>query len=586
MGIPQLREEIEKCEEIVPRVKLAEDHYNNEHTKGRPFKVAIDAADWSFHNVSPAQVAFIRRGEPAACPVEKAIFRRLCKLLAANIRPVYVFDGRNIPAKRGKRAGRIVKYDEQELLKKVLYGLGVSYIEAPGEAEAECCRLQVLNLVDAVWSVDSDCLIFGCTLWIRDYRVAKDSSSTKKGNADTKRDQKLVRVVRAEQLQAKSRLKREGCVLFAMMAGGDYGKGISGCGASTALMAAQSGLGISLCRVKNQAECKDWRNRVLLPFLATKSIKISVPQDYPNFELLQWYNHPTTHSDEYLREHAAWNMYYESPIRESEFLQVGLPHLNMTRNPYLNHIGPVLLSQYIVNRPQSVPREAVFGIKLVKTRAKASAAGQEPSVYERKLTFCPNDLTHVSSRTFDSWIAFKEKNQSAPFDPNFRVECEIPNFLLQKVLPAEVLDPPSKEKKALKKRKDLIDLDLNFDTDPVTKKSKNVTAVINRTGPSLEYSPQADIDLAPNSAIRSQPLTTPSRQSVGSRISKFNHLVQEVSSDEDSDRPTPISALRVPPSDTPARKPTRPAAWPTDHEIHVISDSEEDLGLTLPPSHT
>jgi hypothetical protein len=50
---------IEECEETIPIAQLAQEHFQR---KGRPLKIAIYEADWRFNNVSPEQVAAIRRG--------------------------------------------------------------------------------------------------------------------------------------------------------------------------------------------------------------------------------------------------------------------------------------------------------------------------------------------------------------------------------------------------------------------------------------------------------------------------------------------------------------------------------------------
>jgi Holliday junction resolvase YEN1 len=83
-----------------------------------------------------------------------------------------VFDGPGVPSKRGRNGGRKIDFEKLRLLKQVLRYFGIPYQGAPGEAEAECDRLQILGLVDAVRSQDSDCLMFGCSFWIHDDRVA------------------------------------------------------------------------------------------------------------------------------------------------------------------------------------------------------------------------------------------------------------------------------------------------------------------------------------------------------------------------------------------------------------------------------
>ena len=57
------------------------------------------------------------------------------------------------------------------LLSKTLDALKVPHHRAPGEAEAECAKLQQEGIVDAVWSEDGDTLIlYACSqprfIWI------------------------------------------------------------------------------------------------------------------------------------------------------------------------------------------------------------------------------------------------------------------------------------------------------------------------------------------------------------------------------------------------------------------------------------
>lgn len=92
--------------------------------------------------------------------------------------------------------------------------LGVPYRDAPGEAEAECVRMQQNNIVDAVWSQDSDMLVLSATLLFTPHIMDK---STEK---DT------VKVYGSEVIRGKYGLDREGLVLFMVMAGGDYTKGL------------------------------------------------------------------------------------------------------------------------------------------------------------------------------------------------------------------------------------------------------------------------------------------------------------------------------------------------------------------------
>ena len=233
--------------------------------------------------------------------MEKNIFHDVCDLLTINIEPIFVFDGPDVPPKRNRKEhSRKVDYKKRALLKQILRGLDVHYIEALGEAEAECCQLQSLGLVDAVWSQYSDCLMFGCGLWIRTPREANEGHSVNRNKGHTRKVKDMVRVVVVEDMRARFGLTRENCVLYAMLAGGDYGKGLLGCGHTQAAKAAQSDskLGSHLCEATNQDQCATWRNEKLLPYLEKKKFRYTVPADFPNFELFEAYNKPKVHAHE------------------------------------------------------------------------------------------------------------------------------------------------------------------------------------------------------------------------------------------------------------------------------------------------
>jgi Holliday junction resolvase YEN1 len=108
-----------------------------------------------------------------------------------------VFDSPGRPWKHGGRGRGKIDYRKRDLLKKVLRSFGVPFHEALGEAEAECARMQILGLVDAVWTQDSDCLMFGCTLWVLDDRVVKEKGSTNHSKENPHKSTKTARVVKA-----------------------------------------------------------------------------------------------------------------------------------------------------------------------------------------------------------------------------------------------------------------------------------------------------------------------------------------------------------------------------------------------------
>jgi Holliday junction resolvase YEN1 len=151
--------------------------------------------------------------------------------------------------------------------------------------------------------------MFGCTLWVREYRTGREPGNSSRHIRKTKRDPRLVRVVRAEELKITDfQLKPDGCVLFAMLVGGDYDRqGLKGCGTVNALKEVKAGLGRSLYPRQGQTECNTWRENVLKRFIARQLINLVVPGDYPKFDTLEKCKSPETHSDAELRNHASAN---------------------------------------------------------------------------------------------------------------------------------------------------------------------------------------------------------------------------------------------------------------------------------------
>jgi Holliday junction resolvase YEN1 len=71
------------------------------------------------------------------------------RLQRLGIQLLFVFDGPNRPPKHGKRAP-ITQAADTRLWRETLWNIGTPFHDAPGEAEAECARLEQLDLVDAV----------------------------------------------------------------------------------------------------------------------------------------------------------------------------------------------------------------------------------------------------------------------------------------------------------------------------------------------------------------------------------------------------------------------------------------------------
>ncbi|KAK1462545.1 hypothetical protein CMEL01_13656 [Colletotrichum melonis] len=219
MGIAGFWELVDRAGVEKSLAQWATDHLK-EHK--RPLRIAVDAAHWQFKNVSDAQEAAIQQQSPGSHPREKAILERLLPLLRLGIHVVFVFDGEQRPQiKRGsKRHGQ--RESTTALIKNTLDHILVPWLQAPGEAEAECALLQQQGLVDAVWSEDGDCFMFGSTVVIRDLRDTK--------NHKFKEHARIFDIRDIRRLNA-GLYNKESVTCFAMLTGCDYApSGLLGCG--------------------------------------------------------------------------------------------------------------------------------------------------------------------------------------------------------------------------------------------------------------------------------------------------------------------------------------------------------------------
>ncbi|KAI0539166.1 hypothetical protein GGR58DRAFT_258095 [Xylaria digitata] len=252
---------------------------------GRPLRIAIDISIWQF------QVQAARGGSN---PAIRTLFYRLLRLLSLSIQPIFVFDGPNKPTfKRNKRSGRGDGV-ATAMAKRLIRLFGFLVHDAPGEAEAECALLQQNGVVDAVLSEDVDTIMFGCTRTLRNWST--------EGTKGSKTPTHVSMYDSRELGQGASGLDREGMVLVALMSGGDYlPEGIPGAGVKLACEAARAGFGKSLCQLKRSdtSELASWKERLTYElrhnesgFFRTRHKALTIPDDFPNIEILRYYTHP------------------------------------------------------------------------------------------------------------------------------------------------------------------------------------------------------------------------------------------------------------------------------------------------------
>ncbi|KAI1265363.1 PIN domain-like protein [Xylariaceae sp. FL1019] len=200
--------------EIRSLAKWAAAHYKR---TSKPLRIAVDEGNWWFRNVTEEEDARIKIQSPGSHMKERNIMDRLFTLLRLNIQVIFVLDGPNKPKKLDRKTPGAVKktdYSNErvKILTDLLRYLGVPYHKAPGEAEAECARLQQLVLVDAVWTDDSDAMMFGATTIVQFYKAPG-----KKSNSDSE-----VLTYTVDRLK----LSRNDLLMWAILVGCDYTDGL------------------------------------------------------------------------------------------------------------------------------------------------------------------------------------------------------------------------------------------------------------------------------------------------------------------------------------------------------------------------
>ncbi|KAM0712437.1 hypothetical protein Q7P37_011533 [Cladosporium fusiforme] len=417
MGVTGLFDVIGKGE-LVPTAKLASDHYEKH---GRPLRVAIDEAGWRFNNISPAQLEIIRKNEPAANTIEKNIMWRILDLLKINIQPIFVFDGPRRPWKRNKRGGNAVDWERIKLLRQLLDHLKIPHHQAPGEAEAECAAMQRLGVVDAVWSDDSDTLMFGATCVIQAHKTGTTWSKDKKY------------VNRAEKILSDHDLDHESIVLFAMLSGGDYNtSGLPGCGSKIAglLSRKQHGLAHALCQA-SMHELAGWRG-LLGEVMAMEGKRIQIPANFPDQKALNHSRQPTISSPEELRNLRGLKDGWDRKINQVKLRVLLRDRFHIWTKGYMKHLAPIFMIQQLTTTP-SQSKDAIvikYDIQLKKLRGKTTARNETMDP-ERKITFYPLPAIEIDISApppEEDWSLW-EKNGSH-YDPAARVECTVLSCLL------------------------------------------------------------------------------------------------------------------------------------------------------------
>ncbi|TGO53628.1 hypothetical protein BCON_0120g00250 [Botryotinia convoluta] len=399
MGIPELWQLFDKAEigENISTAAFTAQHFERER---RPLRIAVDVSIWKFKcYLDKKEVEAIRKKVPPANPNEKNIFYKILKLLKLNIQLIFVADGSNRPKEKYGGQSPWYKYLSQDdkLLKNTVTSLGVTWHEAPGEAEAECAALQSRGVIDAVWTEDSDAFMFGCTSLIRFCHVKKPKVKRPGNNQDwvnesdeTRREVDLDNIIlyRADKIQKQfPGLTQDGLVLFAVLKGGDYskdGKSLTNCGAALALQiaTAKEGFGEDLCNASH-AQFPAWRNR-LRKYLTSINKRIDVPDNFPDTRIVRLYNKPLVSSERITSDIGKfWNPSFD----EIELQRFIAPIFNFWVAEYIKYIIPILLVRSLAStQPGQEASNNCYKLNVI-TKKKSSVLQKNVEVLLSAVTF-------------------------------------------------------------------------------------------------------------------------------------------------------------------------------------------------------
>ncbi|CBQ73255.1 conserved hypothetical protein [Sporisorium reilianum SRZ2] len=268
MGIPGLWAELASAAQTTTLPSYCLTAFTDNHNELRGLRLGIDASLWLFH---------AQQSSGGANPSLRLLFYRLAKLLSLPVLPLFVFDGSSRPTwKRGKQVkGR--QHAIEQPFTQLIEAFGYQWHRAPGEAEAELAYLNQAGFVDAVLTDDSDALLFGTHVLIRNWGKnlsgTKALSRTTSTSSDVFEDaphstqdpaaaasalrlqlsgsdrDHLITLYKASDLSSMSTLgiDRDGLILIALMSGGDYDTtGLLQCGVKIALALARGSFGTTL----------------------------------------------------------------------------------------------------------------------------------------------------------------------------------------------------------------------------------------------------------------------------------------------------------------------------------------------------
>ncbi|KAG7662041.1 uncharacterized protein J8A68_004429 [[Candida] subhashii] len=256
MGIPALWDVLKPGFDQRISIDQLVDHYLNQYD--RTPRIAVDAYMFIYEsgnsnivNVDDVEGIMISN-----------FMSKILALISLNISVIVVFDGtlkpkktRNgdVPTNGADYEQEISKletctnFDERNPkiyeLKRILLANRIDYVQAAGEAEAQCAFLQNLGIVDYVISNDVDTLVFGATKVLRNFsRIEQEEFQSPKRRSTAKAATSYyVTPVDMSKVEKLTGMTRARLVFLATIRGGDYSTGLDRIGIKMATSLALCG---------------------------------------------------------------------------------------------------------------------------------------------------------------------------------------------------------------------------------------------------------------------------------------------------------------------------------------------------------
>ncbi|KAL4063130.1 PIN domain-like protein [Scleroderma citrinum] len=177
------------------------------NTNGTPqlMHIGFDASLW-MHAI--CNVFIYNHTSASESPKICTIFYQLVTILQMLLHAHFVFNGPQRSKLKHEKQVKNAPHFLMQCFQELLSAFGFTWHEAPGEAEAKLTKLNAVGIIDAIFSDDSDILLFGAPCII--------GSSLQHEHYD------VIEVFMEDTLEHGAHLTQGGLLLIVLMSGGDY----------------------------------------------------------------------------------------------------------------------------------------------------------------------------------------------------------------------------------------------------------------------------------------------------------------------------------------------------------------------------